>query len=73
MTGRRSRQRALQILGEPDAILPGEIVVRILPCDKANGRCEAERPELHGPHLQWSYTYENKRLTRWLSAEQDER
>jgi hypothetical protein len=40
---------------------------------QGQGRCEAEPPELHGPHLQWSYTRENKRLTRWLSAEQDER
>jgi hypothetical protein len=25
------------------------------------------------PYLQWSHTRENKRFTRWLSAEQEER
>ena len=39
----------------------------------ANCYCHAEPPELHGPYLQWSYTRENRRFTRWLTAEQEER
>ena len=49
MTGRRSRQRALQILGELDAILPGEIVVRILPCDKAKAAVKRSHPSYTAP------------------------
>jgi hypothetical protein len=33
----------------------------------------AARPELHGPYLQWSYTLQNKRFTRWFTPEQEER
>ena len=42
-------------------------------CGKANCRCHAEPPELHGPYLQWSYTLQNKRFTRWFTPEQEER
>ncbi len=28
---------------------------------------------LHGPYVQWGYTRANKRFTRWLNTEQEER
>jgi len=58
----QARQRLIEFLAQ-----------RTVRCGKANCRCHAEPPELHGPYLQWSYTRENKRFTRWLSAEQEER
>ncbi len=69
----RARQRLIQFLAQGHHVLPGSLVERSVRCGKANCRCHAEPPELHGPYLQWSYTRENKRFTRWLSGEQEER
>lgn len=69
----RARQRLVEFLTQGDHLLPGSLVERTIRCGKANCRCHAEPPELHGPYLQWSYTRENKRRTRWLTAEQQER
>jgi Flavin reductase like domain len=30
-------------------------------------------PRLHGPYVQWSYSYRGKRVNRWLTAEQADR
>ena len=69
----QARQRLIEFLAQGNHVLPGSLVERTVRCGKANCRCHAEPPELHGPYLQWSYTRENKRFTRWLSAEQEER
>ena len=69
----RARQRLIQFLAQGSHVLPGSLVERTVRCGKANCRCHAEPPELHGPYTQWSYTIENKRFTRWLSPEQEER
>lgn len=69
----RARTKLIGLLAEGARILPGSLVERSVRCGKANCRCHAEPPELHGPYIQWSYTRENKRFTRWLSAEQVER
>ena len=63
----------IEFLAQGSHVLPGSLIERTVRCGKANCRCHAEPPELHGPYLQWSYTRENKRFTRWLSAEQEER
>jgi hypothetical protein len=70
---RRARARLLAFLEQNDHVLPGSVVERSLRCGKANCRCHAEPPVLHGPYVQWSYTRANKRFTRWLTAEQNER
>lgn len=70
---RRARARLLAFLDQNDHVLPGSVVERSLRCGKANCRCHAEPPVLHGPYVQWSYTRANKRFTRWLTAEQNER
>jgi hypothetical protein len=69
----QARQRLVEFLTQGDHVLPGSLVERTMRCGKANCRCHAEPPELHGPYLQWSYTRENKRFTRWLNAEQEGR
>lgn len=69
----KARQRLVEFLTRTDHVLPGSLVERSMRCGKANCHCHAEPAELHGPYLQWSYTRENKRFTRWLTAEQEER
>ena len=69
----RARTKLVEFLAEDARILPGSLVERSVRCGKANCRCHSDPPELHGPYLQWSYTRENKRFTRWLSPEQEER
>jgi len=69
----QARRRLVEFLTQGDHVLPGSLVERTMRCGKANCRCHAEPPELHGPYLQWSYTRENKRFTRWLNAEQEGR
>jgi hypothetical protein len=69
----QARQKLIEFLAQGNHVLPGSLVERTVRCGKANCRCHADPPELHGPYLQWSYTRENKRFTRWLSADQEER
>lgn len=69
----QARLKLVEFLTQIDHVLPGSLVERTIRCGKANCRCHAEPPELHGPYIQWSYTRENKRFTRWLSTEQEER
>ena len=70
----RHRKRWLlsQMQLAPDS-LRASLVERFSRCGKANCHCHAEPPELHGPYLQWSYTLQNKRFTRWFTPEQEER
>jgi hypothetical protein len=53
-----------------EASLPGSLVVRTLRCGRPNCACHADPLQLHGPYVQWSYSYRGKRVARWLSAEQ---
>ncbi len=69
----QAQARLVAFLAEIDHVLPGSLVERATRCGKQNCRCKDEPPYLHGPYLQWSYTRENKRFTRWLNAEQEER
>lgn len=70
---RRARAHLLDFLRQTDHVLPGSVIERSLRCGKTNCRCHADPPVLHGPYVQWSYTRANKRFTRWLTAEQNER
>jgi hypothetical protein len=70
---RRARRLHAE-LAAIDYVLPGSIVERRMRCGKANCRCRADRPELHGPYLQWTRRgADGSTVTRYLSAEQLER
>ena len=79
MSERESRRAALvrsrlsKLLASDGGILPGSLIERTLRCGKENCRCKADPPKLHGPYVQWGYSRDHKRITRWLSAEQVER
>lgn len=67
------RQRLTALLAAPDGILPGSLVERWLRCGKRPCRCKADPPQLHGPYLQWGYSRDRRKVTRWLATEQLER
>ncbi|MGH3097251.1 MAG: DUF6788 family protein, partial [Streptosporangiales bacterium] len=56
-----------------DYALPGSLAHRYLRCGKANCRCKAEPPALHGPYLHWTRTVAGKTITKTLSEEQGRR
>ncbi|EQD64243.1 hypothetical protein B1B_06645, partial [mine drainage metagenome] len=64
------RSQLADAIEETTRILPGSIINRMMRCGKANCRCHADPPELHGPYVQWSYTHRGKRITQWLNTEQ---
>ena len=43
---------------------------RLTRCGKANCRCHADPPALHGPYHQWTRKVDNKTVTRLMSDEQ---
>jgi len=47
----QARQRLVEFLNEGGHVLPGSLVERRTRCGKANCRCHAEPPELHGPYF----------------------
>ncbi len=56
-----------------DYALPGTLARRVMRCGKANCRCKADPPTLHGPYLHWTRTVAGKTVTRTLTPEQAER
>jgi len=68
-----ARRQLIDLLAESGGALPGGIVERMMKCGKANCRCKADPPQLHGPYLQWGYSKGRKRFTRWLTVEQANR
>jgi hypothetical protein len=70
----RASRRLRDELSEIDFALQGTVVERRMRCGKANCRCRADPPELHGPYLQWTRRgADGKTVTRYLSSEQFER
>jgi hypothetical protein len=53
--------------------LPGTLASRYMRCGKANCRCKADPPRLHGPYLHWTRTVAGKTVTRTLTEEQARR
>jgi len=45
----------------------GSLVRRFMPCGKPGCRCQAARPELHGPYYQWTRKVGGKTVTVRLS------
>ncbi|MGH3731773.1 MAG: DUF6788 family protein [Acidimicrobiales bacterium] len=72
---RRARvlEQLRDLLVTTSRVLPGSLVERTMICGKSNCRCHDDPPHLHGPYVQWSYTLDSKRFTRWLTPEQRER
>ncbi|MGH8961683.1 MAG: DUF6788 family protein [Jatrophihabitantaceae bacterium] len=58
---------------DPDYALPGTLARRFMRCGKANCRCKADPPVLHGPYWHWTRTVAGKTHTRSLNAEQAQR
>ena len=56
-----------------DHALPGTLSRRYLRCGKANCRCKADPPTLHGPYLHWTRTVAGKTVTRTLTQGQASR
>jgi hypothetical protein len=50
--------------------LPGTLTERPMRCGRANCRCHADPPVLHGPYHQWTRKVNGKTLTRILSDDQ---
>jgi hypothetical protein len=70
----RASRRIHDELAQMDFVLPGSVVERRMRCGKANCRCRADPPELHGPYLQWTRRgSDGTTVTRYLSPEQLER
>ena len=74
LTGYQSRYRELaERVAEIGFIAAGSITHRQTRCGKANCRCHADPPQLHGPYLTWTRKVDNKTVTRTLDPGQAER
>ena len=56
-----------------DYALPGTLATRFMRCGKANCRCKADPPVLHGPYRHWTRTVAGKTVTRTLTPDQASR
>jgi len=54
-------------LGKTGFALPGTVIVRSYACGKANCRCHAKEPKLHGPYIQWTRKVDQKTITERLT------
>lgn len=59
-------------LAETGRALPGTLSLQSYSCGKANCRCRAEPPQLHGPYALWTRKVAGKTVTRRLSAQEFE-
>lgn len=62
--------RITRALSEVGFVLPGTLTERLARCGRANCRCHADPPALHGPYHQWTRKVANKTVTRLLSDDQ---
>ncbi len=70
---RGQQARAARIARELAAIgfaLPGTVTERMTRCGRANCRCHADPPLLHGPYHQWTRKIGGKTVTRLLTDSQ---
>ena len=51
-------------------VLPGTLTERMTRCGRANCRCHADPPRLHGPYHQWTRRKNGKTATRILTDDQ---
>ena len=67
------RAQARRIARELAALgfaLPGTLAGRMTRCGRANCRCHADPPRLHGPYHQWTRKKNGKTATRILTDDQ---
>ena len=70
---RRQQARAAGIAAELASLgfaLPGTLIERHVRCGRANCRCHADPPVLHGPYWQWTRKVAGKTITRLVSDDQ---
>lgn len=65
--------RLVEDLAGLDYAMPGSLARRYMRCGKANCRCKADPPVLHGPYLHWTRTVAGKTVTRTLTEDQARR
>ncbi len=70
---RRQQDRAARIAAELARLglaLPGTLIQRHVRCGRANCRCHADPPVLHGPYWQWTRKVAGKTVTRLVPDDQ---
>ena len=70
---RRQQDRAAGIAAELASLglaLPGTLIERHVRCGRANCRCHADPPVLHGPYWQWTRKTGGKTITRLVPDDQ---
>ncbi len=67
------RRRIVSALGEAGFCLPGSVTDESTRCGKANCRCKADPPVLHGPYHHWTRKIDGKTVGRYLTDDQLER
>ena len=70
---RAQQAQAARIAAELAALgfaLPGTLADRMTRCGRANCRCHADPPRLHGPYHQWTRKKYGKTATRILTDDQ---
>lgn len=73
MTKRTSGRTGRPVEGDLSGFgyaLPGTLAHRYMRCGKANCRCKADPPILHGPYRHWTRTVAGKTVTRTLTEDQ---
>jgi hypothetical protein len=69
----RQHAQAARIAAELASVgpaLPGTLIQRHVRCGRANCRCHASPPILHGPYWQWTRKINGKTITRLIADEQ---
>ena len=67
---RRQQAQAARIAAELASLgpaLPGSLIERHVRCGRANCRCHADPPVLHGPYAEWTRKIGGKTITRRLT------
>ena len=64
---RAARDRIAAELARAGYALPGTLTVRAYACGKANCRCRADPPRLHGPYAEWTRKIDGTTVTRRLT------
>lgn len=67
---RAHARRIARALAEIGFALPGTLTERMTRCGRANCRCHADPPVLHGPYHQWTRKIGGKTVTRLLTDDQ---
>jgi hypothetical protein len=70
---RRQQAQAARIaaaLASLGLALPGTLIERHVRCGRANCRCHADPPVLHGPYWQWTRKIDGKTVTRLVAEDQ---